>query len=62
MNGIRWTYETVVLKPEFWTGAPAPDTLKQTLNDMGQKGWELVSSPVTHGNYSTVVLIFKRPQ
>jgi hypothetical protein len=62
MNAIRWTYETVTLKPQFRTGAPAPGALKQTLNEMGQKGWELVSAPVTQGNYSTVLLIFKRPQ
>jgi Domain of unknown function (DUF4177) len=62
MNATRWSYETVILKPEFLSGAPNPATLKQTLNDMGQKGWELVSAPATQGHYATVVLIFKRPQ
>ena len=61
MNTQRWAYETVTLKPGLWSGTTNAEQLKQTLNDMGQKGWELVATPQQRTTWAEVQLIFKRP-
>jgi hypothetical protein len=61
MNPTRWQYETIELKPNFWRPGVNQERLKQTLTEMGMKGWELAGMPPTLGALATVTLIFKRP-
>jgi hypothetical protein len=61
MTSTRWQYETVQLKPSFWRPGVDAGELRQILNDMGQKGWELAGMPPMLGALSAVTLIFKRP-
>ena len=61
MNATRWQYETIRLKPSFWRPGVNLDELRQVLNDMGQKGWELAGMPPVLNALATVTLIFKRP-
>ncbi len=60
MNPGRWKYEMVTLKPA-WSTARLRERLKQTLDDMGNKGWELVTAPPMVSALAETVLIFKRP-
>lgn len=59
MSTQRWAYETLTVKPDFWTASPNQEQLKQALNDMGQKGWELVSTTQPYRS-ANLQLIFKR--
>jgi sirohydrochlorin ferrochelatase len=61
MNNARWIYETIVVKPSFWRAGLHTERLRQTLNDMGLKGWELVGMPPYLGPLAAVTLIFKKP-
>ena len=61
MNHPRWNYEAVNIKPSFWRPGLKTEKLRQTLNEMGQKGWELVGMPPHLGPLAEVTLIFKRP-
>jgi hypothetical protein len=60
MNASKWKYEVVTLKPA-WSPGKYRERLKQALDDMGNKGWELVTAPPMISSLTELVLIFKRP-
>ena len=60
MNANRWKYEIVNIKPG-WSAAKQREKLKQSLDEMGAKGWELVSMPPVTSALAELVLVFKRP-
>ena len=60
MNPNRWQYETVTIKQGAFSFAINVEDLKKQLNEMGQKGWELVSTTQLSSGYG-LVLVFKRP-
>jgi hypothetical protein len=60
MNATKWKYEVVTVKPSLST-AKHRERLKQTLDDMGHKGWELVTAPPMISAFAELALIFKRP-
>jgi Domain of unknown function (DUF4177) len=61
MNSQRWAYESVTLKPNFWSGTSTIE-LQKILNEMGQRGWELIVLPANLSvTTSGTVLFFKRP-
>lgn len=60
MNASRWKYEMVTVKPS-WSSARHRERLKQVLDDMGQKGWELVGAPPMVSALAEATLFFKRP-
>ena len=62
MNSNRWSYEVMTVPPNTWRGGVNVEKLKTALNDMGQKGWELVGSPPGSGPYGHTTLVFRRPQ
>jgi len=62
MNHNRWSYEVVSVPPNTWRGGVNVEKLKLALNDMGQKGWELVGIPPGAGQYGHTTLVFRRPQ
>jgi hypothetical protein len=62
----QWEYEVVEIHPvstSVWLkGKLDSAQVRQVLNDMGAKGWELVSAlEVVWGEYK-IVLLFKRPK
>ena len=60
MNSNRWKYEMVTVKPA-WSTARQRERMQQVLDDMGNKGWELISAPQMVSALGEVTLIFKRP-
>jgi hypothetical protein len=50
----------VTVKPS-WSSARHRERLKQVLDDMGQKGWELVGAPPMVSALAEATLFFKRP-
>jgi hypothetical protein len=61
----RFEYHTVIVEPKgiFFGGKVNPDNLTQILNNMGNQGWELVSTVASNKMYGVtenVVCIFKR--
>ena len=60
-----WEYRTVFFHTAgiFTDGNVEPEAIQAKLHELGQQGWELVSSTPINGNYGTtsLVLIFKRP-
>ena len=60
MNAPRWSYEVVTMKPGLLKPGLDPEKLKQTLNEMGQKGWELVGLSPYLGPFANTSLLFKR--
>jgi hypothetical protein len=60
MNASRWKYEMVTVKPA-WSTVKYRERLKQVLDDMGNKGWELVTAPPLMSALQELTLIFKRP-
>jgi hypothetical protein len=61
MTASKWKYEVVNVKPSVWSPAKHRERLKQTLDDMGLKGWELVGLPPVVSAFAELTLIFKRP-
>jgi hypothetical protein len=61
MNAMKWKYEVVNVKPSVWSPARHRERLKQTLDEMGHKGWELVGLPPVISAWADLTLIFKRP-
>ena len=61
MNAQKWTYEVVNFKPSLWRPGVHRERLRQALQEMGQKGWELVGLPPYLGAFAEITLIFKRP-
>ena len=63
----RWEYLTVKCEPDsgFFSGPKLDsEALNETLNQLGSKGWELVSAfdlNAFHGHSQEIVLVFKRP-
>jgi len=60
MNPGKWKYEMVTIKPAWSTGK-LRERLKQVLDDMGGKGWELVTAPAMVSALAETTLFFKRP-
>jgi hypothetical protein len=60
MNTMKWKYDVVTIKPS-WSTARQRERLKQLLDDMGQKGWELVGMPPMVSALAEITLFFKRP-
>jgi hypothetical protein len=60
VNASKWKYEIVTVKPA-WSPAKHRERLKQVLDDMGGKGWELVSAPQMVSALAELTLVFKRP-
>ena len=60
MNPTKWKYEIVIVKPAMTT-ATVRERLKQTLEEMGTKGWELVTAPQMVSALVEITLVFKRP-
>lgn len=60
MNVSKWKYEIVTVKPGFST-VKHRERLKQTLDEMGTKGWELVTAPPMVSALTELTLIFKKP-
>ena len=61
MNASKWKYEVVTIKPSVWSTSKHREKLKQALDDMGLKGWELVGLPPMISAFAELTLIFKRP-
>jgi hypothetical protein len=59
VNATRWKYEIVTVKPA-WSPSRHREQLKQVLDDMGSKGWELVSAPPMVSALAELTLFFKR--
>lgn len=62
MNHTRWSYEVLHVPANPWRGGVNAEKLKQALNEMGQKGWELVGIPAGQGPFGNTTLVFRRPQ
>jgi hypothetical protein len=60
MTVSRWKYEVATIKPA-WSTAKQRERLKQVLDDMGNKGWELVTAPPMVSALAEITLFFKRP-
>jgi hypothetical protein len=60
MNNSKWKYEMVTIKPA-WSTAKLRERLKQVLDEMGGKGWELVTAPPMVSALAEITLFFKRP-
>jgi hypothetical protein len=60
MNTQKWKYEIVTVKPALSTSKHR-ERLKQALDDMGMKGWELVTAPPMVSALAEITLFFKRP-
>ena len=60
MTVPRWKYEVTTIKPA-WSTAKQRERLKQVLDDMGNKGWELVTAPPMVSALAEITLFFKRP-
>jgi len=60
MTVAKWKYEMVTVKPSL-SPSKYREALKRTLDDMGQKGWELVTAPPMISALAEMVLFFKRP-
>lgn len=60
MNATRWKYEIVTVKPA-WSTVKHRERMKQVLDDMGNKGWELVTAPQMVSALAEITLFFKRP-
>jgi hypothetical protein len=62
---MRWEYQTFKIQPKGLMGGKTDlDDLRNSLNQAGAQGWELVSSFETnlgHGRTREVVFVFKRP-
>ena len=54
----RWEYETV--RPERNETRKEAIDPKETLNELGADGWELIET-ITYENGGTKYLVFKRP-
>jgi hypothetical protein len=59
MTPNRWKYDLVLVKPSL-SPARHRERVKQVLDDMGIKGWELVGAPAIAA-WTEVTLVFKRP-
>jgi hypothetical protein len=61
----HWEYKTIRLAATGWVGGNLDFTaFEALLNDLGQQGWELVSTFDTNtstGSTKDVVAVFKRP-
>lgn len=61
----HWEYHVIRLNVDTLFGPDIdPDSLRETLDAVGQDGWELVNSiAITRGNGRTseLVFLFKRP-
>ncbi len=56
---MRWEYKTVKFKQRTFWGNVDIEQLQSNLNNLGAKGWELVSTQrETYGSY--ILLFFKK--
>ena len=60
MNPQKWKYEVVTVKPAL-SSSKHRERLKQALDEMGMKGWELVTAPPMVSALAEITLFFKRP-
>lgn len=55
-----WEYKTIQVKTGFFGGLVDIDDFDSKLNELGQLGWELVTS-TTPTQSGMILAIFKRP-
>ena len=60
MSSARWQYETVTIKQGTFSFSINMDEMRKQMNEMGQKGWELVSTTHIPSGFG-LILVFKRP-
>ena len=61
MEKVRWEYRIINIRSENYRLDPNYDT---QLNELGEDGWELVSTfdTVALGYTKSIVTVFKRPK
>lgn len=57
-HGTVWEYETV--RPPRGPAMEEADDPKETLNELGQEGWEFVET-IDYSGGGTKYLVFRRP-
>jgi hypothetical protein len=55
----KWEYKIIGYTTNWFTGGFDPSNIEAKLNEMGNAGWELVSSEMTHS--TKIIYTFKRP-
>jgi Domain of unknown function (DUF4177) len=60
----KFEYKVIEIKSNsIWSAEITPEVIEQKINEMGQDGWELVStlSKAMTGSINGITCIFKRP-